>query len=1056
MNVLTIVDKKEALNRFVKENIVKLTSRSANKEVEKKLRRNFSEQHNLKSEARFSGKDVAEEVSKYTIRTQSISKADFISQLQEIPFISLELSETQLSVIYDTYSEDNSLVISSDDLPKLTSEEYIRKIQEEFTKKAKNRVEEDNKLVIEEIDKLKSELEKEREEIKKFTSELNKLPENLSIQEIEERIEKSDQENVNDLGVTWWKKLEFAQNPFDTNTGLYGITKDRYEDIIVKTPLVKKYREELDNSPNSIVGKTIIISGDFGSGKTTFFQYLSNYAIAKGISPINVILNPSPNVASLTTFFLEQLYDSLSDIYTEINKYDPRSQRSSENYYKGCLDLFKALGESAPQGFIVFIDGLHKSEIYLPQTLEFLQQIQNVSEYFSQKGIKLGFFIAGSLLWESELKNKPSLSGSYYRRESIPSLTEEFAIDAVNRRIRLFSENKPDVMVIEEKGLSNAFHILRDRLKKGVTFRDFLDHIRERLELNQFQEVGLSVKIHIETADAVNASIIRSSLGETYSSLLRDISYSVTLRKAFQKTVLKIFNNKGISESDDLFKSNKGTFYLLRKYDLIVQRRGLNESYFRWYFSDEFLRIILTASENLKLTPVRTLAAAFEEQSMMKISEPTSIYGPSLERLRTQISTWKDSIPEVTNFLELSQDSINQISADLPESDRINPIYLQNSILNVIKSINLIMNRNQAMGEPLEIFANSWIAPENIDEIKAFLLQGDKVNLSGSNRYGVLHNNNKLTSQLLDLLSDLVKGESISRLEGRHLLFKEFETVHNLRKKFLAQGYIDVVDAVCSSLEKNIRNIIYPCLRAVWGNEVIKIIPSDVANKINNLPNRGHPRTKRSNDVNFFYDISRSEYPKILFSNLIQKALFMDMLNETDLKKFREILELAFSLDDRNSHRDRESYFRTHATEILDILKGFPWILEIFHNLTLKFLIKCNIDLQNKDGTLLAQFLPQMLNVIHPKTFIIQRETIDTYMKDLLNRAVTSVIVIENQMLFLGSYEMDPEITLSIFRAALKLGHLKFLEEETPPLKVSITESGKELLEKYNAASHKT
>lgn len=61
-----------ALNRYVKENIVKLTSENANKNVEKKIRKDFSEKHNLKSDSRFSGKEVAEEVAKYIVRTQSI------------------------------------------------------------------------------------------------------------------------------------------------------------------------------------------------------------------------------------------------------------------------------------------------------------------------------------------------------------------------------------------------------------------------------------------------------------------------------------------------------------------------------------------------------------------------------------------------------------------------------------------------------------------------------------------------------------------------------------------------------------------------------------------------------------------------------------------------------------------------------------------------------------------------------------------------------------------------------------------------------------------------
>ena len=204
---IIFVEKKEALSKYIKENIVKLTSKSSSKDSEKKLRKEFSEHHNLKSDSRFSGREVADEISKYILKTQSQNKTDFISLLKEIPFVNSELNEHQLSVLFDTYSHDTSLIISSTDLPKLTNEDYLRRIQDKFLEMAKNRVDEENSQVLKEIEELRNELEKKKEEIDKFTSELNKLPDDLSIQEIEEKTEKGQNIENEDVGIPWWKKI---------------------------------------------------------------------------------------------------------------------------------------------------------------------------------------------------------------------------------------------------------------------------------------------------------------------------------------------------------------------------------------------------------------------------------------------------------------------------------------------------------------------------------------------------------------------------------------------------------------------------------------------------------------------------------------------------------------------------------------------------------------------------------------------------------------------------------------------------------------------------------
>ena len=56
------MDKKEALNKYVRKYILKLTSPTMTKNVEKALRKSFSEANNLESSSRFSMIDVAEEV----------------------------------------------------------------------------------------------------------------------------------------------------------------------------------------------------------------------------------------------------------------------------------------------------------------------------------------------------------------------------------------------------------------------------------------------------------------------------------------------------------------------------------------------------------------------------------------------------------------------------------------------------------------------------------------------------------------------------------------------------------------------------------------------------------------------------------------------------------------------------------------------------------------------------------------------------------------------------------------------------------------------------------
>ena len=90
-----------------------------------------------------------------------------------------------------------------------------------------------------------------------------------------------------------------------------------------------------------------------------------------------------------------------------------------------------------------------------------------------------------------------------------------------------------------------------------------------------------------------------------------------------------------------------------------------------------------------------------------------------------------------------------------------------------------------------------------------------------------------------------------------------------------------------------------------------------------------------------------------------------------------------------------------------------------------------------------ATFLPHLSNVLNQKTWIIPKEAIQNFTKELLNSLVSDYLIIENPVQFLGVSTLDPEIVLSIFRAIVKENYLKYTGEEILPIRVSITNCGK-------------
>jgi hypothetical protein len=139
------------------------------------------------------------------------------------------------------------------------------------------------------IDKIKEKLEEPKEQLKYTTQDITPL-----IEDKRNETQASDESNkslsdqqvdiqelvpLKEIGETqrryepWWKTLGLSSDPFPTMAGLGNIKDSLYDSIIVFTELYDKYEYYISNYPTELF-KNIVLYGEFGSGKTTLFQYL--------------------------------------------------------------------------------------------------------------------------------------------------------------------------------------------------------------------------------------------------------------------------------------------------------------------------------------------------------------------------------------------------------------------------------------------------------------------------------------------------------------------------------------------------------------------------------------------------------------------------------------------------------------------------------------------------------------------------------------------------------------------------------------------------------------
>ena len=460
---------------FVKKNILILTTETYDKEKIKLLRKQFFIDQYKGLYGKPSEADIARGVILVLKKSGKLNSAAQAKELTyQIPFLSKNLRNLEK---YDSIFEDTlqkSSILTIDDLSKIDQTEYL----------IKKELEMQNRIIEEKSKDIENAIEQKR-------LEYDSYPSVLDSRDFEEPLEMKDEHEAE--VKEWWQILGLSSDPFPRQEGLDRIPENIYEKVIYKNDLIQEYIKKIESNRDKILNKGILLLGRFGTGKTTFFDYLSYHLTRNKICALRMTFNPKADVFTYASEFETKLYTLLKSIYSGQHGDFTNGPPVYDNSKKIMLAL-KDEGWS----FMVIMDDLHKHLGNEDIVLKFLSSLQIVKDDFIRSGINIGFLIAGIPSWELKMKEDGSLPGFFDTTpEIIPEITAEAAYNVINNRLRAYSINTKRRNIID---LSWIRQIHRKISQDGyfVNYRILINSVISELENKNFNILTLYLTLRIK------------------------------------------------------------------------------------------------------------------------------------------------------------------------------------------------------------------------------------------------------------------------------------------------------------------------------------------------------------------------------------------------------------------------------------------------------------------------------------------------------------------------------------------------------------------------------
>lgn len=678
----------------------------------------------------------------------------------------------------------------------------------------------------------------------------------------------------------WWKRLNLINDPFPTVDGLQMIPTQFYDQIVYRTDIFSKFAYHARETPEELFRNTIVF-GEFGSGKTTLFQYLNKVFWECNITAILLRVYTESNIHIQTIRFRQELVRSLGTILAGSID-DTIAAGTYQDIDQQIIELLRSYStKSDTKGIVVFIDDLHKNIAGMDVSLEFLNYLQTFTSKLSNalEDFRIAFYVAGSLQWKTTIYSEERYSGSLPRREEIPPISTKDAHSMLNQRLAAFDPNPGLKREFKMESINRVYSMLKQD-KMPLTFRSFISKAVEDFQNGNF-DVLTADPIHIPTPTLIGIGKMLDSnlmIGPAFEELLAGVKNSLNRREVI-RVLIRLFLRTKISETDSWFLDKQFFFKQLIKVGLIKKMRDTTHG-FVWVVNPEIISINNVVVDRFSVSLENYLLAlyGFSPKRRVGASEEIELVDRLIEASEDDALT--RTLPQVKEM------HFQIVAAQVDSSLKTKPIILKNHCFKSLETLTHAyfthIDPFVIQGRPLQIWAEYWFSPPEVGQFLESARGFDRLD----DRIWYIVNIYRQTFAAITrfVLRQLERSDYFSII-SRDLSRKESEDMARITKEWIDHNYVDSVGSLRLLLTKRIGNFLYNIFLLLYG---------EFENRIQHSPKKMRKRLSDAFSSRLHGHIGVEEYNEFVGLSLTELASIIAGDDTASSENWRNVFSIVF------------------------------------------------------------------------------------------------------------------------------------------------------------------